>query len=119
MSFFRDELIDFALDHETETHIAAQREWILREPANAVPYYNLAQLYRMSQKGEQARGLLLEAVRLRPDYGAAHAALSQIYAVRGEYQAAWRHAREAESAGDTAAVELLRRYGVAEPRPNS
>ena len=28
MSFWRDEVIDFALDHETRLHMDEQREWI-------------------------------------------------------------------------------------------
>jgi hypothetical protein len=38
MSFWRDEVIDFALDHETRLHMDEQREWIAREPSNAKPY---------------------------------------------------------------------------------
>ena len=91
-----------------------QRAWIAREPANARPYYHLAQLYRMAFKQEEALGLLLEAVRLDPAFADAHAALAEIYAVREDYRAAWRHARLAEQNGEGRGVELLIRYGVAE-----
>ena len=77
MSFWRKEVIDFALDRETQSAIEEQRAWILREPANPKPYYHLAQLYRVAFKPEEALGLLLEAVRLDPDFAEAHASLAK------------------------------------------
>lgn len=115
MTFWRDEVIDFALDYETEKHIAEQREWILREPQNARPYYHLAQLYRMQWKQDEALALLLEAVRLDESLADAHISIAEIYAVRGDYAAAWRHARAAERAGKRSAVEMLLRHNVKEP----
>jgi tetratricopeptide (TPR) repeat protein len=114
--FWRKELIEFALDRETRAHIDEQRAWIEREPLNPLPYSNLAQLYRISGRQDEALGLLLEAVRLAPDFAAAHAALAEIYAVREDYRAAWRHARLAELHGERRAVDLLVRYRIAEPR---
>jgi len=112
--FWRREVIDVALDHETRAHIAEQRAWIEREPSNPHPYCNLARLYRMSGRQDEALGLLLEAVRLRADLAEAHAELAEIYAVKEDYQAAWRHARLAEQHGEPRAAQLLTRYGVAE-----
>ena len=114
MSFWRKEVIDFGLDQETLRHIEEQRAWIAREPQNATPYHNLAQLYRMQGRQDDALGLLLEAVRLDSSFGDAHHALAEIYAVRGDARAAWKHARLAERRGDRRAVELLDRYGVSE-----
>lgn len=113
MSFWRNEVIQPALDEETRRHIEEQRAWIAREPANARPYFNLAQLYRMESRQEEALGLLLEAVRLDERFAEAHAALAEIYAVREDYSAARRHARAAEQAGDSRAAEMLRRHGIA------
>jgi len=115
VSFWRKEVIGFALDHETRKQMEEQLAWIAREPANARPYYHLAQFYRMEGRQEEALGLLLEAVRLEDGLAEAHVSLAEVYAVREEYAAAWRHARRAEVAGDARAVELLARYGVAEP----
>jgi len=111
---WRKELINPALDDETNRQIEEQRAWIAREPANSRPYYHLAQLYRVAYRQEEALGLLLEAVRLDPALAEAHAALTEIYAVRADYPAAWRHARLAEQAGERRALELLERYGVPE-----
>ncbi len=115
MSFWRREVIDFALSRETEKHVAEQRAWIAREPANARPYYNLAQLYRIQWKHDEALALLLEAVTLDAGFADAHVSLVEIYAVREDYGAAWRHARAAEAGGDRRAVDLLTRYGIASP----
>jgi len=114
VSFWRKEVIDVALDYETLRHIEEQRAWIAREPQNATPYHNLAQLYRMQGKQDETLGLLLEAVRLESGYADAHAALAEIYAVRGDMEAAWRHARAAQENGDPRAVEMLERHGVTE-----
>jgi cytochrome c-type biogenesis protein CcmH/NrfG len=114
MSFWRDEVIDFALDHETRLHMDEQREWIAREPSNAKPYYALAQFYRIGGKADYALALMLEAVRLDPQFAEAHASLCEEYAIRADYAAAWRHARLAEQNGQPRGVELLTRYGVAE-----
>ena len=114
MSFWRKGVIDFALDQETVRHIEEQRAWIGREPGNVRPYLNLAQLYRMCGRQEEALGLLLEAVRLDAAFAEAHVALTEIYATRDDSSAAWRHARLAEEHGDGRAVALLTRYGVSE-----
>jgi thioredoxin-like negative regulator of GroEL len=114
VSFWRKEVIDFALDQETLRHIQEQRAWIAREPQNAAPYRNLAQLYRLQGRQDEALGLLLEAVRLDSESAQAHAALTEIYAIRGDIRAAWSHARAAERNGDRRAVEMLKRHGVAE-----
>jgi cytochrome c-type biogenesis protein CcmH/NrfG len=115
MAFWRDEIIEFALDHETESHIREQREWITREPRNPKPYFHLAQLYRMQGKQDHALGLLLEAVRLDAGFAEAHLALCEIYAVRADYPAAWRHAGEAGRNGNRRGVDLLTRYGIPPP----
>ena len=116
MSFWRKDVIEFALDQETLRHVEEQRAWIAREPANPRPYHNLAQLYRIRGRPEEALGLLLESVRLDPAYAEAHVALAEIYAVRDDPAAAWHHARAAQRAGNAQAVELLARHRVPEDR---
>lgn len=111
---WRTELIDFALDQDTDRLVAEQRAWIAAEPTIARPYYHLGVLYRMQAKREAALGLLLEAVRLEPDFAPAHVALAEMYAVSGDNRAAWRHARAAEAARDASAVQMLERHGVRE-----
>jgi Flp pilus assembly protein TadD len=114
MSFWRKEVIQPALDSETQKHIDEQLAWIAREPANPRPFLNLAQLYRMEGRGDEALGLMLQAVKLDPAFAAAHVALAELYSVRGDYPAAWRHARTAQSAGEPRAVAFLLRHAVPE-----
>lgn len=118
MSIWR-ETIDFALDHETLAHEREQMEWIGREPANPRPYFHLAQLRRMQWKQDEGLALLLEAVRLDVTFADAHVALVEVYAVREDYAAAWRHARAAERAGNAKGVELLDRHAIPEQRQQS
>jgi hypothetical protein len=108
------ELIDFALDHETLKTEAEQMERIARDPEDPAPYYALGQLRRMQYKEDEGLALLLHAVRLDAGYAPAHAALVEVYGVRGDYAAAWRHARAAERHGEGRGVELLRRHGIKE-----
>jgi cytochrome c-type biogenesis protein CcmH/NrfG len=112
VSFWRKEVVDFALDRETAAHIGEQKEWIAHEPHNPRPWYNLAQLYRIERKQDEALALLLEAVRLDGAYADAHVALAEIYAVRADYPAAQRHALKAAEQGNPRGVEMLRRHGV-------
>ena len=112
VGFWRKEVIEFALDHETRGAVEEQLAWIGREPANPRPYYQLAQLLRMQWKQDEGLALLLEAVALDAGFAEAHVALAEIYAVRGDYRAAWRHARAAEEAGNGAAVDLLTRHSA-------
>jgi len=112
VSFWRKEVIQPALDDETRKHIDEQIAWIAREPGDARPYYHLAQLYRIDGRNEEALGLLLEAVRLDEGFADAHSSLAEMYVVKEDYAAAWRHARAAEQGGNPSAAELLRRYGV-------
>jgi tetratricopeptide (TPR) repeat protein len=114
VSFWRKDVIQPALNDETRKHMEEQLAWIAREPANARPYFHLAELYRMEGRGDEALGLLLHAVQLDPRLAAAHAALAELYAVRADYAAAWRHARRAEEHGEPRAVALLRRHSVPE-----
>jgi len=119
VGFWRKEVIQPALGQETRRHEDEQRAWIAREAAHPRPYFNLAQLYRMEGRQDDALALLLEAVRLDDRFGEAHVSLAEIYAVREDYAAAWRHARAAERSGDGRAVELLGRYGVEESDPRN
>jgi cytochrome c-type biogenesis protein CcmH/NrfG len=112
VSFWRKEVIDFALDHETRKQIEEQRAWVEREPGNPKPYYHLAELYRVAFRQDEALGLLLEAVRLDPAFADAHVSLAEIYVTRNDDDAARRHALIAEQHGNPEAANLLRRYSM-------
>ena len=112
MSFWRDDVIGFALDRETRRQMEEQAAWIAREPANPRPYYHLAQFCRMNGRTDDALGLLLEAVRLDAGFADAHVSLAEVYAIRGDYPAARRHARAAAENGNHGAEEMLDRHGT-------
>ena len=116
MSFFRKEVIDFALDHQTRQAIEEQQASIAADPSNPHPYYQLALLYRIQYKQDEALGLLLESVRLEPTLASAHVALAEIYAVRHDLPAARHHAELAAAQGDSRAREMLERYGATTER---
>ena len=115
MGFWRKEVIEPMLDADMRRVIEEQVTWIAREPGNAKPYYHLAQLYRTQSRQEEALGLLLEAVRLDAGCAEAHISLAEIYCVRDDAGAAWRHARLAAASGNGSAVALLERHGVVDP----
>jgi cytochrome c-type biogenesis protein CcmH/NrfG len=110
MSFWRKDVVDFALGDETRRQMAEQRAWIEREPTNPRPYYHLAQFCRIEGRQSDALGLLLEAVRLDPAFAAAHVSLAEIYIIRADYDAARRHAQLAEQNRDPSAADQLRRW---------
>jgi cytochrome c-type biogenesis protein CcmH/NrfG len=110
MSFWRKDVVDFALGDETRRQMAEQRAWIEREPTNPRPYYHLAQFCRIEGRQDDALGLLLEAVRLDPAFAAAHVSLAEIYIIRADCDAARRHAQLAEQNGDPSAADQLRRW---------
>jgi tetratricopeptide (TPR) repeat protein len=114
MGFWRREVIEPALAADTARLMREQVDWIAREPSNVRPYYQLALLYRMQRRHDEALGLLLEAVRLDPSFAAAHIALAELYAADNDTAAAWRHARAASACGDGRGVEMLRRHQVVE-----
>src|SRR5664279_1942223 len=114
MSFWRAEVVQPSLDHETRKQMEEQLAWIAREPANPKPYHHLGELYRMEGRQAEALGLMLHAIHLDPGFAAAHASLAALYAVLEDYPAAWRHARLAQQGGEPRAVQLLQRHGVAE-----
>ena len=114
MSFWRNEVVQPALEAETRKHIDEQLAWIARDPGNPRPHLNLAELYRMEGRGDEALGLMLHAVKLDPAFAAAHVALTELYVVRGDYPAAWRHARRAQLEGEPRAVAFLLRHSVPE-----
>jgi tetratricopeptide (TPR) repeat protein len=110
MDSFRKDVVEFALDDQTRRAIEEQQALIAADPANPLPHYQLALLYRMQWKHDEALGLLLECVRLDPAFAPAHVALAEIYAVRNDMEAARRHAELAAVNGDATAKEMLRRY---------
>ena len=114
--FFRKEVIEPALDEETERHILEQQAAIEADTAAAMPHHNLGALYRLQGKTAQAEEEFRKALSLDPTSAESHIALGQMCVVREDYQAAWLHAKEAAKLGDPQLLKLLERYpGVTRP----
>ncbi len=110
MSFWRQQVIQPALDRDLEAAIAEQQAILERDPRNPRAHFALGSLFHLRGETETAIALYLKAIECDFEYAAPHVGLGRIYAVRGLYDLAWKHAREAESLGDRSLVEQLERY---------
>lgn len=69
-------------------------------------HYRLALAYLMLGQVEHAQHQLLRVIDLQPDHAQAHLYLARLYLQQGDFDAAWRHTRQAEALGAPVA-ELL------------
>lgn len=111
--FWRDKIIQPALDRDVESAIQEQRAILEREPCNARAYFSLGTLHHFHGNVEAAMGFYFKAIELDATYAAPHISMGRLYAVQGLYDSAWKHAREAERLGDRSLVEQLERYPAA------
>ena len=112
MSFWRRDIIQPALDHEVQAEMAEQRAILEREPNNPRAHFALGTLNHFQGGTDEAIRLYLRAIELDPSYTAPHVSLGRIWAVKGVYDEAWKHAREAERLGDRSLVAQLERYSA-------
>lgn len=110
MTFWRKEVIQPSLDRDVEEAAREQQAILEREPTNPRAYFALGTLCHFRGQADAAISFYLRAIELDPTYGAPHVSLGRIYGVRGLYELAWKHAREAERLGDRSLVEQLERY---------
>lgn len=115
MSFWRDKVIQPALDTETDSAIREQEELLSKDPLNPRPYVALGALEHLRGNTDRAIERFCKALELDPGCAAAHVSLGRIFAVRGQNDLAWKHARAAASAGDRSLLDQLERYLNATP----
>jgi len=108
--FWREDVIQPALDRDVEAAVAEQQAILANDPNNAHAYFALATLSHFKGEIEQAIQSFQKAIEINPTFAAPHVSLGRIYAVRGEYEQAWKHARAAEALGERDLVEMLERY---------
>ena len=108
--FWREEVIGFALDYDTERHIAEQKAAIAANPNDAHAHLNLGLLYQIQYKQDLAVEYFLKALSRDPRLAAAHVSLGRVYAVRGEMEKTWEHARVAATLGNKQLLEQLQRH---------
>ena len=110
--FWRDEVIQPALNTDVDAAVAEQRAILAQDPSNAKAHFALGTLSHFQGEVEQAMQHFRKAIELNPADAAPHLSLGRILAVRGEYSDAWQHARAAEALGASELVEMLSRYPV-------
>jgi tetratricopeptide (TPR) repeat protein len=110
MSFWRDNVIQPALNHDVEMAIAEQQAILARDPTDAAAHFALGTIRHMQGQTELAIQHFQSATEHDAGSAAAHVSLGRIYAVQGQYELAWKHARAAESLGNRELVEMLERY---------
>lgn len=110
MSFWRQEVMQPALDKDVEEAIAEQQAILQRNVRNAGAHYALGTLTHFKGDTNAAVSHFLKAIDLDPGYAAPHVSLGRIRALEGNHQAAWEHARAAERLGDRSLLDLLQRY---------
>jgi tetratricopeptide (TPR) repeat protein len=110
MSFWRQEVIQFALNQDLEAAIAEQKAVLERDPNNARAHFALGTFAHFKGKIDAAVTHFLRSIELDSSLAAPHVSLGRIYAVQGDYDSAWKQAREAERLGDWSLVEQLGRY---------
>jgi tetratricopeptide (TPR) repeat protein len=108
--FWRDNLIQPSLDTDVDTAIAEQLAILAKDPQNAKAFFSLGTLSNFRGQTDDAILYLNKAIDLDPTAAAPHLNLGRIYAIQGNYDEAWKHARAAESLGSRELVELLDRY---------
>lgn len=117
MSFWCREVVQPILDRDVEREIAEQRAILGRDPRNAPAHFALGTLYHFCGDRQAATYHFERAINLDAAYAAPHVSLGRIFAVEGNDQEAWAHARAAERLGDRSLLEQLQRYAV--PRGSS
>lgn len=113
MAFWRKQVVQPALDQDVERAIAEQQAILKRDARNAGAHFALGTLCHFKGDGDDAVEHFKKAIELDPSYAAPHVSLGRIYAVFGEYEAAWREAGEAKRLGDPSLSKQLERYPAA------
>jgi tetratricopeptide (TPR) repeat protein len=106
-----------AIDVLKAGSLAAEGGGPLERPEAAEMHYRLGIAYRMVGQAQAAIQELEAVLQAQPLHAGAHAHLGALYYQTGQFDRAWRHARQAESQGMPVAelIAALRRVSV-EPR---
>ncbi len=109
-SFWRKEVIQPALNRDVDAAVAEQQAILANDPNNANAYFALGTLLHFQGVTQQAIQHFQKSIQLNAGNAAPHLSLGRIYALRGEYELAWKHAHAAETLGARDLVEMLERY---------
>jgi tetratricopeptide (TPR) repeat protein len=108
--FWRKEVIQPALHCDVEAAAAEQQSILADDPHNANACFALGTLLHFQGATEPASQYFQKSIELDSGNAAPHRRPGRIYALRGEYEQAWKHARAAEALGARDLVEMLERY---------
>jgi tetratricopeptide (TPR) repeat protein len=108
--FWRDQVIQPSLSNDVDDAVAEQKAILAKDPNNSKAYFALGTLSHFQGEIDQAMEYFQKAIELDPAATAPHLSLGRLYAVRGDYKAAWKHARAAEALGALDLVQMLERY---------
>jgi tetratricopeptide (TPR) repeat protein len=117
MRFWRDEIIQPALDTDLEAAVREQEALLASDPRNPHPCFALGTLAQVCGERQAAIAWFQKAIELDPAYAAAHVSLGRIYVIEERYDLAWHHARQAERHGDASLLLQLERYPNAASPP--
>jgi tetratricopeptide (TPR) repeat protein len=108
--FWRKEVIQSSLNSDVEAAVAEQQSILAADPNNANANFVMGTLRHFQGAIGQAIECFEKAIAIDPTYAAPHLSLGRLYAVRGDYESAWKHARAAEALGARDLLEMLERY---------
>jgi len=108
--FWREEVIQPALNRDVDAAVAEQQSILAKDPNNAHAYFLLGTLSHFQGATAQAIEYFQKSIELDSSNAAPHLSLGRIYALCGEYEQAWKHARAAEALGAHDLVEMMERY---------
>ena len=84
--FWRDNVIQPALNNDVDDAVAEQKSILAKDPHNAKAYFALGTLSHFQGEIEQAMQYFQKSIELNPADAAPHLSIGRLYAVRGEYQ---------------------------------
>jgi tetratricopeptide (TPR) repeat protein len=108
--FWRENVIQPALNRDVDAAVAEQQAILANDPNNAKAYFALGTLLHFQGASEQAIQYFQKSIELDAGSAPPHLCLGRIYALRGKYDQAWKHARAADALGARDLVEMLERY---------
>ncbi|HUY12273.1 MAG TPA: hypothetical protein VMX16_01420 [Terriglobia bacterium] len=110
MNFWREHVIQPALDAGIDEEIQSQHSVLGQDPTSAKAWFGLGSLYHVRGNKKEAMDCFLHSIEIDSGFSAAHVAVGRLYAVEGNLNLAWEHARQAERQGDNSLCEQLSRH---------
>lgn len=108
--FWREQVIQSSLQRDVDAAIQEQESILAADPRSPQAHFALGTLAHFMGKTQEAIDCFMKAIAYDPSYSMPHVSLGRIYAIRGDYDLAWQHAREAERLGNRELLDLFEKY---------